>query len=519
MLEGIQTGDGRVIASGAVNHADLPLPFAWARDGTQHVDIMEVAPQVGTIETLSRSADGTWAATGTLDDEQPDGAELARRMDAGTASHGNREFVSVDPDDIAIQVIAMEEGDDEDTIIVASGSIAGRMPTWALFDTRAFLASLGLQRRAVTAAAGEPDPGPDGGPDGVVLFEDSIDSMLLRFTRMRLRGVTAVPTPAFDGAFIELDAVGASTDEPSDDDEPSDEEPPPENDDGDESRSIVAHGAPALVHGLLVPDAPAREVFDEPGEPDGSLNVDDYRVSGYVALWDTCHTAYSDQCIRPPREDASYGMFRHGSVVCEDGSTFSTGPFTWGIPHADLDLELLQAQAQYADARHGFADVVVGANEYGIWHAGALRPAMQGCEPLTRDDVRVLRALSMSGDWRYDWQTRTLRMIAALAVNHPGFPVPRIVASAAARRASHVVADPGFHHDGTRITAMVAAGMVHPVDPPGMALARLESSDCGCGTGASLARIERKLSVLDARTQHLRAPALSHVLERLSRES
>ncbi|TLK47447.1 hypothetical protein [Glutamicibacter sp. V16R2B1] len=68
---------------------------------------------------------------------------------------------------------------------------------------------------------------------------------------------------------------------------------------------------------------------------------------------------------------------------------------------------------------HAVAYVAAGEDEHGIWVAGALRP------DATDEQIRVLRASPLSGDWR-SWGGN-LELIAALAVNTPGFPVLRQV--------------------------------------------------------------------------------------------
>jgi hypothetical protein len=82
--------------------------------------------------------------------------------------------------------------------------------------------------------------------------------------------------------------------------------------------------------------------------------------------------------------------------------------------------------------------VAVGEDAHGIWVAGALRP------DVTADKVRALRASPLSGDWRRIGNN--LELVAALAVNTPGFPIPRpsgLVASG-------------------HVQSLVASGMVPP---------------------------------------------------------
>jgi hypothetical protein len=64
------------------------------------------------------------------------------------------------------------------------------------------------------------------------------------------------------------------------------------------------------------------------------------------------------------------------------------------------------------------ADVTSGEDQFGIWVAGALRPGLAPAR------VRELRAAKLSGDWRRIGGQ--LRLVAFLAVNVPGFPVPRL---------------------------------------------------------------------------------------------
>lgn len=512
VLEGVQTGDGRVMAPGAFTFAPLPLPFAWMVDGDQHIDLSEMAPQIGTVEEITATtAGGLVPAWGYIDDEIPAGAELVRRLEAGTAAHGAQQFVSVDPDNWALDVLmSVDDNDEASESILAScssGRLASRVPTFNLWDVRRMVANLPGFR--LVAAAGDPDPGDD--PSYMLLFHDDVDEVLFRFTRLRIRGLTACAVSAFDGALIELDPtpVAASA------------APPPRigNADGRASDALAAHSAPALDRQLLVPDQPAAEVFAEPGEPDGSLNFDEYRSFGYVALWESCHNGYSE-CVPPPREpDDEYRAFRHGAVECEDGTLVETGALTWGIPHADLDDDMMRSFAHYADSHHGFADVLVGANQYGIWHAGALRPASRGTDPLTREDLRVLRALSLSGDWRWDPASQALRMIAALAVNYPGFEVPRIVAAAgpAARRSALVTATPAVQFDaaGEHPLSLVAAGMLQPADSP---YATLRAAECSChSTAGELSAIRRSLRQLEVRTRPLVKAATAERLAAIRR--
>jgi hypothetical protein len=319
---------------------------------------------------------------------------------------------------------------------------------------------------------------------------------ILRFTAYEVIGLTGTPFPAFERAAVQLAGAATSTDdEDTDEGEEETETDETTTEEEEETAASVTAAArvPAAVATLTVPSRPPADWFQNPGFAEATpLSIDDAgRVSGHLAAWGTCHVGSERICLVPPSTACSYERFLIGSVPTADGSTVSTGALTWGIEHADLSLSMIEAQAHYANSRHGWADVTVGEDDHGIWTAGALRPG------LTHDDVRILRALALSGDWRHDARVRNLELVAALAVNVPGFPIPRAVVASGRtieqpRPAAHV-------GNGSVQTALVASGLVIP-----SALAtRRASTDCGCDDGDRLASIERTLARIDRRTRHL----------------
>lgn len=398
--EGIQTGDGRIIQPDALTW-DVPMPLAWIVDGTQHVDMTQEAPVIGIVDTIERAADGWITGSGWIDDQTEPGTEMIRVLEAGTASLGNRMGVSVDMDDMAIEMLGPPVQQDG---VVASRRILSFTGVRVIPTPAAML-------HAVAAAAGDPVP-----PDVEVLFEDAQDEMIMSVTRARLRGVTCVATPAFADAYLELD--------------------------GDITATTAS--AADLVDVTLLPPA---GWFADPGldGPTRMVIDDDGRIYGHLAVWGTCHTGHQN-CVTPPRGGDYTTFMSTGRVVCVDGSEAGTGALVWGIQHASLTLPLLDAFAHYEVAEHGFADVRVGEDDHGIWFAGVLRPH------ITEADLRTLRALSVSGDWhRRDGR---LDMIAGLAVNYPGFPIgDSVAASAADLRVD----------DDLRVLAMVAAGVIPAV--------------------------------------------------------
>lgn len=226
----------------------------------------------------------------------------------------------------------------------------------------------------------------------VVVWEYAADDELLVVVDGRVRAATVVDIPAFVEATIRL------ADRP-------------------------APAGPALT-AAAAPARPPARWFADPGlqGPTALQVTDEGRVYGHLATWDTCHTGFADSCVTPPRSQASYRHFRVGAVVVDDGSEVATGRITLDTLHAPRRAGAGAALSHYEDTGVAVADVAAGEDEWGVWVAGALRPGV------TEEQVRVLRASPLSGDWRRIGGN--LELVAALAVNSPGFPVPRaLVAS------------------------------------------------------------------------------------------
>ncbi len=401
--------------------------------------------------------------------------------------------MSIDPDNWEVEIIATDGGEDEMILFACAGQ--GPLTSASVRAT---------VRAALLAAAGDPDPGEDGGPDGVLLFDDNVDAVLERYTRLRIRGATLCSVAAFDGAWIELEAADA---------EPT------------------ADPVEPVAAALAIPARPPSAWFSEP-EPtagddrlieqiDGGWAVpltitDDGQVFGHIARRDQAHRGYAGRHVPPPTSATNYREFHVGSVVCEDGTHVATGAMTVGCDHAPESMALLAARDFYAHSGMGWCDGRIVDGEFGPWFAGALRPG------LTDDDVRVLRALAPSGDWRP--QNGSLEMCAVLAVNVPGFPIAResLAASALPHPAPALAAARvGLDAEGG-LSSLVAAGMVTRCgecaererqraqevgqDRVVTLMAALESSIAAARS--DMARIER-------RTRHLEPIAASALAERV----
>lgn len=259
-----------------------------------------------------------------------------------------------------------------------------------------------------------PEPDPEGDPMEQMFAEPD----LVRFTRARLMGATCVPFPAFSEAYIE----------------PVQAEP-------DTIVTPAASGPadPNAIIAAAAPVAPPLAWFDRPAFTAATPHTvtDDGRTFGHLAAWGTCHTSFQGACITPPVEDEA-AFFTTGEIVTEEGERVAVGRLTLGTGHAKPGLMSADAVAHYDNTGTAVADVAVGFDEFGIWYAGALRPH------LTAETVRTFRGSALSGDWRRIGGQ--LRLVAALGVNTPGFPIPRTQSSV---------------RDGVQIS-LAAAGVLPP---------------------------------------------------------
>ena len=163
--------------------------------------------------------------------------------------------------------------------------------------------------------------------------------------------------------------------------------------------------------------------------------TDDGRVFGHLAQWGVCHVGFDGVCVDPPKSATGYAYFLSGVVDTDEGEV-PVGNITIDGPHAPLGMKARPAMAHYDNTCSVVADVNCGEDDHGIWVAGWVRPGTP------EEKVYALKASGgLSGDWR-TVNGHPKEMIAALAVNSGGFPVPRVGV-----------------HDGVQIS-LVAAGCV-----------------------------------------------------------
>ena len=403
--EGEMTGDGRLIEDGALRWDDLPIPLRVAFKDVGGHDGAEVC---GRIETVERRDNGDIYATGTFDLGSAVGTEAFRQV-SEQMSNG----VSIDTDDVTFRIMAKADMPEADVAESGSGS------------------------------DGEADP------DGrVKVAAMSSSDELMVIESARLRAATLVAVPAFATARVYAAGQVPGTSETSERDE---------NVDSEEKMARSADADPLSRDSLTaaaIPTAPPEAWFKDPAltGPTALVVEDDGRVYGHIAAWGTCHIGQVGKCVEPPASPSNYAYFRTGALRTAEGTSVAVGHLTMGTGHAGPRDSANAAAEHYDNTGTVFADVAAGEDAYGIWVAGSLRPG------ITPEQVRVARSAPISGDWRTI--RGSLELVGALAVNVPGFPVPRpqgLLASGEVRslQASGVVA-----HDDS------AARASHPSNGP-----------------------------------------------------
>lgn len=376
------TGDGRIIEPGALRWEDLSgLSFRTVlEDEGEHKN----AVNSGSITLIERRPGGVIWGEGTIDLDSDVGVETARII-----REKIQDGVSLDLDDTSFEIrVAAELMEELDSLVEEEdGEVEAQQETT---------------------------------DDGyVVVMKINSGDEVTALVDARIRGLTLVSIPAFARARIEL-VEEEATDEPTPEVEPA----------------LVAAAAP--------PVAPPTAWFADPALPGPTpLTVtDEGEVYGHLATWESCHISHSGNgvCVPPPRSTTDYAHFHTGYLVTEEGDEVAVGRLTMGTGHADTrrKLSVQEVLAHYDNTGTAAADIRVGEDRWGIWMHGALRPHM------TPEKVRELRSSPASGDWRRVGLSTSMELVAALAVNVPGFGVLR----------------PRGMISGGRQVALVASGVV-----------------------------------------------------------
>lgn len=367
-VEGLLTGDGRLLEHDSICWRDLPIPFRWAE---QDVGAHNGAVVVGMIQTITRVDGGALEATGVYDLSTEAGVQAYQQ-----ARNGFTRGISIDMDDVSFEVRVAADVVAEFDALLAEDADGEQAEPEVDADGRITVAKIGADDEVQVVYSG------------------------------RISAATMVAIPAFAEA------------------------------------KVTEVGEPYTVEGSLVASGaalPPAEWFRNPAltGPTPLTVTPEGRVYGHLAAWETCHTGYTAKCVPPPRSATGYAYFTLGATTTTEGDV-ATGKITLDTTHADGNMTAAVAAAHYENTGHVVADVAVGEDVHGIWLAGSVRPGTSEVQ------VHALKAAPLSGDWRRIGSG--LELVAALAVNMPGYPIPRpagLVASGA-------------------VASLVAAGMVAP---------------------------------------------------------
>jgi hypothetical protein len=496
-VEGVVTGDGREFAEGALTWAELPVPLRWNIEDSHGGEPHTVAVNVGRIDRIWRDGSKVMGA-GVLDLVDPNGqraydkikGEFLRGVSIDADSIAEADVEMVWPDDVNE---GMDDGDGDlfEMLFAQPEKMifhGGRIRAATLVDIPAFAeAYIALLDEAGTIVAG-----------GEPLTEDERQALVSHQFGAVGTHETATSDASWDGpanerrlpspmtaataraAYAWVDDSRVEGDELPKDaarfihhEVSADGRPGPANLAACSTGIGVLNGARG---GTTIPAADRQGVYNhlakhlrdagqEPpelqaatrktlaasagdGDPwrppadwfaDPKLSVptpititDDGRLYGHAAQWGSCHIGQEGVCVQPPHEDA-HPYYRTGEVVCADGTRVAVGQITVGTGHAPLHLGASPAAEHYDDTGAAVADVAVGNDRHGIWVAGAVRP---GVDPLKVYELQA--AGQVSGDWRRIGGQ--LRLVGLLAVNVPGFPVPKMRARVASGQPQALIA-------------------------------------------------------------------------------
>lgn len=424
---GTPTGDGRILSPGGITNRDLPMPLMWQEKTAEG---HSGAVTVGSIETIEYSSDMV-TATGTFLNLFPDRERVFELIRAGVVGP------SVDlADDVEFMI------DDNDRAIITQAGIGGvtLVPIEAFSEVSIHMTSSDVVVVAAVRSSGWADmPIADAArawDSGAARnridewADDDISKYARAFLHIDDSGDRAnkgtygfpiadvidgqlmiVPRAVFAAAAVLEGSRGGTNVSEADQNRMKsvltsiykrlDREAP--------FSSMAASAAPAL---------PPLAWFTNPGF--GELTpitiTDDGRVFGHIAPWGTCHVGMPG-CVTAPFSQTEYAYFLVGGEKTSDGVTVPVGKLTVGGGHADPNAGFVAAAEHYDAVGTAVASVFAGEDDFGIWVAGRIIPGV------SHDAVAALQRSPISGDWRRIGGN--LELVAAHAVNVPGFPVPR----------------------------------------------------------------------------------------------
>ncbi|WP_460071079.1 hypothetical protein [Streptomyces sp. YKOK-I1] len=524
-VEGIVTGDGREFAPDSLSWADLPVPLRWNIEDSHGGEARTKAVNVGRIDKIWRDGDKIMGA-GVLDLSDDNGRRAHDKIegqflrgvsiDADSISDADVEFVW--PEDVNAGTGDSEEDDLFEMLFAQPEKTVfhgGRIRAATLVDIPAFAeayiallntegaivaggapvtaAELAQLRVQEMGAVGTHDTATTDGPwdaavnekrldgpltvdqakaayawyDGGAVADGELPKTAAKFLHHEIGdggNAGAANLAACSAAIGALHGARGGSDIPDADRRgvydhvakhlrDAGQEPEP-------FRSLVAVTASADLR-------PSAAWFADPklSLPTPITVTDEGRIYGHAAQWGSCHIGQEGVCVQPPHED-EHPYYRTGEVVCADGTRVAVGQITVGTGHAPLSYGATPAAEHYDNTGAAVADVAVGNDQHGIWVAGFVRP---GADPLRVYELQA--AGQVSGDWRRIGGQ--LRLVGLLAVNVPGFPVPKMRARVASGQPQALVAagkpvvawgrsQADVERDAVRIVMRMLSRRVHP---------------------------------------------------------
>lgn len=274
---------------------------------------------------------------------------------------------------------------------------------------------------------------------------------------------------------------------------------------GGKRNSLTASAAPAPLFSLTAALAPVEaRFFMEPANilEAGGVVVDGEHVYGYIAEWNQCHIGSPEgpgTCTYAPRSATSYGHYRTGNVMTTEG-IFPVGSITMSTGHAGGRESAAAAVAHYDNTGVVIADVACGENSRGIWFSGRIRPDAD-----EMDVYKLGASGQVSGDWRLIGGNYEL--VAALAVNVGGFPIPNpaLTASADVGVVSIVAAGIAAHAPTTP--------MVEVADDAPSAMSAQDVAGIAIAAAEQVFRMQKRQDIID-RAAPARSSLAAHTLSR-----
>lgn len=427
VVEGVETGDGRLFSEGSLTWPQPPLSLRWQREDLGGHTGAVVSGRIDDVWRLP-SNPNVIMGKGVFDDVGVDGAEALRQVGGGFLKG-----VSVDVDSVkdADVELVFPPGDGADALgdmfaepeltIFHAGRIRGatQCALPAYVEAAISLGDVPVEMSSMPTASPAPSGGYSlnsysilwphrcGANTDINRCATGIGATLTAQTGPDGRSWTmAERRGLYEHLAAHVHQAGLT---------------PQAFSDSSLSEEVQALYASAGDTEQLTP--PPLEAFVNPGfdEPTGLhvVQADGYQiVRGHAALWASCHLSFPNACVTPPHED-EHVYYRLGEVVTASGERVAVGPITLGTGHAAVvGLDPRKVAEHYDNTGSCVALVASGNDDHGIWVSGVIKPGT----PAGR--VMELAGAKLSGDWRRIGGK--LRLVAMLAVNVPGFPVPRL---------------------------------------------------------------------------------------------